>query len=82
MALPPPRNLTAADGAKFLALIEEMPDGQWRASAVVRLDTKSKIDEQQDDVCMFQSEEAARGWIHKAAAARGFSSVSIEVKRA
>jgi hypothetical protein len=33
------RPLTAADGAEFRALIEEMPDGVWRASAVVRLET-------------------------------------------
>jgi hypothetical protein len=30
--------LTAADGAEFHATIEEMPEGIWRASGVVRLD--------------------------------------------
>jgi hypothetical protein len=37
------RSLTAADGAELRALIEEMPDGDWRAVGIVRLDNKSEV---------------------------------------
>jgi hypothetical protein len=47
-----PVNPTVADGAEFLALIEEMPDGERRASGVVRLDKKSEIIEQSSGIEM------------------------------
>ena len=56
----PNRSLTAADGAVFFALIEELPDATWRASGVVRLDRKSEILGQTSGVEMFATEEAAR----------------------
>jgi hypothetical protein len=75
------RPLTAADGAEFRALIEEMPDGVWRASAVVRLETESEEREQPHDVELFSSEQAARSRADRTAMGRGFLSFSLEVKR-
>lgn len=74
-------NLTAADGAKFFALIEEMPDGMWRASGVVRLDKRSEIQEQTSGIEMFPTEETARAWVERAGAARGFTSWNLSVRR-
>jgi hypothetical protein len=76
-----PTNLTAADGAEFHALIEEMPDGTWRASGVVRLDKKSEMLEQTSGIEMYPTEEAARAWVDRAGAARGFKSCKLNVSR-
>jgi len=76
-----PENLTAADGAKFYALIEEMLDGQWRASGVVRLNKNSEVREQTSGIEMFPTEKAARAWVGSASAARGFKSYSLNVRR-
>jgi hypothetical protein len=73
--------LTAADGATFHAMIEEMPDGNWRASGVVRLDKKSEMQEQTSGVEMFPTEAAARAWVEKAGASRGFKSCKLQVRR-
>jgi hypothetical protein len=81
VSIPPRRSLSAADGAKFRALIEEMPDGQWRASGQVKLDMKSKIEDQTSDIEMFPSEEQARAWAETAARARGFSDFFLKVVR-
>jgi hypothetical protein len=79
MVLPPPKNLTAADGAEFHAMIEETPEGQWRASAHVRLVNRSHVDEQTSGIEMFHTQDAAREWAGRAAAARGFSTYKLEV---
>jgi hypothetical protein len=73
--------LTAADGAEFHALIEEQPDGTWRASSVVRLDKKYEVLEQTLDIKMFPTESAARAWVDKAGATRGFKSCKLQVRR-
>ena len=70
---------TGADGAVFYALIEEMPDGMWRASGVVRLDKKSKVQSSGVEIC--PTEEAARAWVDKAARSRGFNSCKLQVRR-
>jgi hypothetical protein len=75
------RSLTASDGAEFRAMIEEMPDGTWRASGVVRLDKKFEVQEQTSGIEMCATEEAARAWVDRAGAARGFTSCKLEVKR-
>ena len=75
----PNRSLTAADGAEFHALIEEMADGMWRASGVVRLDKKFELLQQTSGVEIFPTEKAARAWVHRAGAARGFKSCKIQV---
>jgi hypothetical protein len=77
----PNRSLTAADGAEFFAMIEEMPDSSWRASGVVRLDKKSEVLEQPLGVETVPDETAARAWVEKAGAARGFKSGKLEVRR-
>lgn len=79
--MPGNRSLTAADGAVFYALIEEMPDGMWRASGVVRLDKKSEVQEQTSGIEMFPTEKAARDWVDRAGAARGFKSCKLNVRR-
>lgn len=81
MALPPSKSLTAADGAEFLGLIQEVDNGQWRASANVRLDSGSHVDDQPSGIEMFGSEADARAWIDRAAQARGFTSVIPNVER-
>jgi hypothetical protein len=73
--------LTAADGAEFHATIEEMPEGLWRASGVVRLDAEPEVRRQAYGVEMLSGEEAARTWADRAAMARGFLSFKLEVKR-
>ena len=47
------RSLTAADGAELHALIEEMPDSDWRAVGIVRLDNKSEVQQQPVGIEMF-----------------------------
>jgi len=77
----PNKSLTAADGAVFHALIEEMADGKWRTSGVVRLDKKSEVLEQTSGVEMFPTEKEARAWVDRAGAARGFKSCKLQVRR-
>ncbi len=62
-AMPWPQNqsLTAADGATFLALIEETPEGLWRASATVRLDKGYEILDQSLGIEMFPTLKDAPG---------------------
>jgi hypothetical protein len=73
--------LTAADGAVFHVLIEEMPDEQWRVSGQAKLDRKSQIEVQTSDIEMYPSEEAAREWANAAAKARGFARFGLDVIR-
>jgi hypothetical protein len=63
----------------FTPMIEEMPDGQWRASAHVRLVKPFHVDEQTSGIEMFPADDAARKWAGRAAAARGFSTYKLEV---
>lgn len=77
MALPPPRSLTASDGAEFLSLVQELDGGKWRASANVRLDAE----DQPLGIEVFGSEDDARAWLDRAAQARGFTSVIPDVER-
>ena len=71
------RSLTADDGAHFHALIKEAPDGRWRALAVVRTETEL----QSSTVETFPTEKAARAWVDRAAAHRGFASYVPEIIR-
>jgi len=73
--------LTGADRAEFHALIEELPDGTWRASGVVRLDKKYEVLEQPLGIEMVPTESAARAWVDKAGATRGFKSCKLKVRR-
>ena len=77
----PGHSLTAADGAVFHVLIEEMTDGQWRVSGQVKLDQKSHVDVQTSDIQMCQSEGKAREWANAAAKARGFTRFGLDVIR-
>lgn len=76
-----PKSLTAADGAVFRAEIEEMPDGMWRASGVIRLDKKSEVLEQPFDIKKFPSEKDARDWVDRAGKRHGFKSCKLKVTR-
>jgi hypothetical protein len=71
------RSLTAGDGAQFYALIKQASDGQWRALAVVQTETE----QQSSTVESFQTEEAARAWVDRAAIQRGFTSYEPEIMR-
>jgi len=64
------RSLTAADGAELHALIEEMPDSDWRAVGIVRLDNKSEVQQQPVGIEMFPIEAEARAWVDCAAKAK------------
>jgi len=71
------RSLTAADGAELHALIEEMPDSDWRAVGIVRLDNKSEVQQQPVGIEMAE----ARAWVDCAAKAKGFKSCKLRVIR-
>ena len=75
------RSLTAADGAELHALIEEMPDSDWRAVGIVRLDNKSEVQQQPVGIEMFPTEAEARAWVDCAAKAKGFKSCKLRVIR-
>ncbi len=81
MGQPPRRSLTAEDGAEFLVTIEELDDGQWQASARVHVDSKSHVETQSIGIELFPSEAKAREWIKRAAAARGFKKLKLNVRR-
>lgn len=71
------RSLTAGDGAHFHALIKQMLDGRWQALAIVGTETE----QQSSTVETFQTEEAARAWVDRAAIHRGFTSYEPEIMR-
>ena len=75
------RSVTAADGAELHALIEEMPDSDWRAVGIVRLDNKSEVQQQPVGIEMFPTEVEARAWVDRAAKAKGFKSCKLRVIR-
>jgi hypothetical protein len=79
MPWPQNQSLTAADGATFLALIEETPEGLWRASATVRLDKGYEILDQSLGIEMFPTLKDARGWVNRAAANRGFKNPEAKI---
>jgi hypothetical protein len=68
------RTLVASDnGAEFIPLIEECEDGQWRASATVRVQEGNDTLDQSSGIEMFPNETAARDWVARAASTRGFT---------
>ena len=74
-------SLNPADGATFHAMIEEMPDGMWRASGLARLDEKSQVQEQTLGMEMCPTELTARAWVNRVGALQGFKSCKLEVRR-
>jgi hypothetical protein len=70
----PRRTLVASDsGAEFIPMIEECEDGQWRASAVVRVQEGGDTLEQPSGINMCPDEDSAREWVKRAASARAFA---------
>lgn len=69
--------LRQEDGARFLASIERLEEGGWRAS--FRLRVPSDVFTQAGETEVFATELQATKWLHTQAAGRGFS--SIEIKR-
>ena len=65
------------DGVRFIASIERLEEGGWRAS--FRLRVPSDVFTQEGETEVFATELQATKWLHTQAAARGFS--SIEIKR-
>lgn len=76
-----PLALTPADGAKFQALIEQLPDGKWRASAVAKLDTLKEVFVETVGTETLDSEQSATDWIHHAARTHGFTAIYLDIKR-
>lgn len=72
--------LTPDSGAKFEALIEQLPDSEWRASARIILDTHSDIHVERLGPEMFDSEEEASAWVTSTARAKGFTVVILNMK--
>jgi hypothetical protein len=73
--------LSPSDGAEFQAIVEQLPDGQWRASGVFRLDKKSEILEEPAGIEMFPTEGAAIQWVRRIGADHGFKSFKLETVR-
>lgn len=72
--------LATADGAVFRAMIEEMPDGSWRASGIVRLVKEFEELEQPSSIEICPTQEAARARVCRAAAALGFKRFKLRVR--
>jgi hypothetical protein len=63
--------MMASDGATYSHQIDETSDG-WRASALIKLEKGNETLTQSLGPEMFSTYEAAREWVGREAAARGF----------
>ena len=63
--------LRQEDGVRFIASIERLEEGGWRAS--FRLRVPSDVFTQEGETEVFASELQATKWLHTQAAARGFT---------
>ena len=69
--------LTEEPGARFIATLRPIEDGEWQASCRVVVDRLAHVDVEAIGPNIFSSELEARIWAHVQARSRGFDKLAI-----
>lgn len=67
--------LLKEDGATFHASIEQLDDGQVRASCYAQLDSKNSLTQEMPLTAIFANERKAKDWVGHQVAIRKFDKV-------